>query len=115
MPYYTIQPTLTKLYVAVLNQTGTNDPIATEFINTLGITPQYNRAGVGGYTLIDPNNTQPFTTGKTYIQIVGGTGASIYNAYQSSENQITISTVTPGVGDVDGILQNTAIEIRVYN
>jgi len=109
-----------KVYTALLNQTGTDAPIPTILKNTIGtITWDYISEGV--YTA---NSLGLFTVNKTWC--VAGSSfdvASFVNVAVTIGNQDN-STLLPNLislkvegGDFNGdsILQDTAIEIRVYN
>ena len=57
-------PAGTKMYLALLTQTGTNDPVATVLQNTLGGTLVWARTGVGVYTA---TLAGAFTENKTFL------------------------------------------------
>jgi len=94
-------------YVALISQSGTNDPVVTILENSLGdINWQYD--GVGSYEgyLYDS-----FPLEKTFIRIsLSNNTSEIVSAYRNSNNYIYITT-----GGTNGILNNNAFEIRVYN
>ena len=104
-----------KVYTALLTQSGTSAPTAVVLENTIGnIVWSYNNIGV--YTALSIGN---FTVNKTAVFISsqgfgGGYGlvTSVNNA--NNGNQITITTQN-SIGGVNGNLENTSIEIRVYN
>lgn len=102
-----------KSYVALLNQTGTNAPIATVLENTLGITLTWGYDSVGSYSTtnaIFSESTTTVYTGQNY----GGSEAITY-AYTFDDINIAIETNTLlGVAQ-NGNLINTMIEIRVYS
>lgn len=106
-----------KAYVALLTQSGTNAPVATVLENTIG-NIVWTRTSPGIYigTL-----TGAFPIEKTFIMaIVGGSGydtavlngggGEIYNVYRIDDSLITINNVGG-----DDQLNNTPVEIRVYN
>lgn len=97
-----------KVYSALLTQTGEDPPVATVLENTLG-TINITRDGAGAYHAISNNL---FIEGKTF----GFVGSSI-NAYgivisyqRASDFDFSFNTL-----DLDDILNQTPIEIRVYN
>ena len=104
-----------KVYTALLTQIDEEAPVATVLENTIGnIVWSYNNIGV--YTALSIGN---FTVNKTAVFISsqgfgGGYGlvTSVNNANNGS--QITITTQN-SIGGVNGNLENTSIEIRVYN
>jgi hypothetical protein len=104
-----------KVYTALLTQIDAEAPVATVLENTIGnIVWSYNNIGV--YTALSIGN---FTVNKTAVFISsqgfgGGYGlvTSVNNANNGS--QITITTQN-SIGGVNGNLENTSIEIRVYN
>jgi hypothetical protein len=106
---------LYKVYTALLNQGGETAPTAIVLENTLGpITFGYNNEGQ--YSILCTNL---FTYEKTVIFVSPLNNAStealcVINEAGSSE--YFIGTLIPSTGVFgNGFLQNTAIEIRVYN
>jgi hypothetical protein len=103
------------VYVAVLNQTGTNAPVATVLQNTLGGTVVWSRDSEGNYfgTL-----SGAFSFDKTVIFVgTPGSTAQSYVAYVNDANSIyleTASNAQNGGSDGDGLLSNTSIEVKVY-
>jgi len=104
-----------KVYTALLNQSGETAPTAIELENTLGeITFGYNNAGQ--YSILCTNL---FTYEKTVIFVsplnnAGTEAFCVINEAGSSE--YFFSTFIPSTGVfANNFLQNTAIEIRVYN
>jgi hypothetical protein len=104
-----------KVYIALLNQSGETAPTAIELENTLGaITFGYNNEG--RYSILCTNL---FTYEKTAIFVsplnnASTEAVSVINEAGSSEyffDTFIIATAAFG----NGLLQNTAIEIRVYN
>jgi hypothetical protein len=105
-----------KVYVALLSQTGTNDPTAVELENTIGDV-NYTYDGVGSY-IIDGD----FPSGKTvcFVSNIGevpGDDISIRaNIDTDSIYLVTTSVSFAGTSAYsDDILKTTPIEIRVYN
>jgi hypothetical protein len=95
-----------KSYVALISQTGTAAPTATELENTIG-SILWARTSAGLYTA---TLTGAFPNNKTFVRInpsqVGGAAIAL----RSGDNTITISTAS-----ADGILALNPFEIRVYN
>ena len=101
-----------KVYTALLSQTGTAVPTAVILENTLGGTVVWTRAGTGSYigTL-----TGVFTNLKTWTTIGGNynTPSSFLRLNRSTLDIVSIVTESGGISD--NVLENTSIEIRVYN
>lgn len=105
-----------KVYVALLSQTGTNDPTAVELENTIGDV-NYTYDDIGSY-IIDGD----FPSGKTvcFVSNIGevpGDDISIRaNIDTNSIYLVTTSVSFAGTSAYsDDILKITPIEIRVYN
>lgn len=107
-----------KVYIATLTQSSTNAPIANVLQNTLGGTLVWSYNGVGIY-----NGTLSgiFISNKTFF-IINKSRASgrQFSLYRNNDNEIEITTeifdgATPIFTTSDGVLNNTTIEIRVYN
>lgn len=117
-----------KVYTAIINQTGTNAPVATVLENTLGGTVIWARTSPGLYTA---TLTGAFPANKTFIvfqpylfQDSDNSGLGSYPVFQRtsdnvltySQSFITLNTSVPGVftpTNYDGITA-MSIEIRVY-
>lgn len=99
------------VYTAMLTQTGTDAPVATVLENTLGGTVVWSYSGVGVYAA---TLSGAFTENKTFV-IVGtfGDTSGIIVAYRNSDNQVRVQSAENDT-DADGLLYETAIEIRVY-
>ena len=100
-----------KVYTALLTQEGENAPVATVLENTLGeIVWTYD--GEGSYYA---NLTGGFIVGKTWMvaDTLQNTGAHTQN-YKTLD-VIELYTFNNTNIQVDGLLDNTGIEIRVYN
>jgi len=117
--FYTASSALTstpyKKYVALLNQTGTSAPIATVLENTLGGAITFTRINAGNYEI---SSSALFTSGKTFIMLSNpnaATATSVYNNLNSIYfDTKDITSLTPFIPNSDDLLDNTAIEIRVY-
>jgi len=69
-------PTGTKIYMALLTQTGTSNPVATVGVNTLGGAVSYTYDDVG-YTIISSSGL--FPVGKTHVFLSLNQGSQIYS------------------------------------
>lgn len=106
-----------KEYIALLNQTGTDAPVATVLKNTLGGEVTFGYDSAGSYTI---NSNSLFIDNKTFIQITLGyiwnANIGLVNYFISSENLInliTFDSTVSGNGNND-VLQNCSIKIEVY-
>lgn len=100
-----------KVYKALLTQSGTNAPVATVLVNTLGGTPtltygisgSYNAELIGGF----PN-------GKTFVTIGGNSASSsaIFTTNRYDEDNIEIRSHSGVLAD--DLLSETSILIEVY-
>jgi hypothetical protein len=102
-----------KVYTALLTQTGINPPVATILENTLGFTPTWLYGGVGIYSIYNVLFTNNKTTVNVFLNINGNT-YSFPSTVDSQEITIT-SVFLAGYTPMNGLLNNTAIEVRVYN
>ena len=105
-----------KVYTALLTQTGANAPTATVLENTLGQTVTWIRTGVGSYTISDLINNG----GKILYVVIGNNWNSsydevIYRLNVGIQNVALYSIDLLQVRNDDDILENTPIEIRIYN
>jgi len=113
-----------KSYVALMSQTGTNNPTAIELENSLGnIVWTRNSAGYytgtlsGAFPLtktfilaIYPNGT---SNGYNSAVLTNGNGYP-YNLFRTDDNTLTLTSSNTGPL-LDNILNYSPIEIRVYN
>jgi hypothetical protein len=102
-----------KVYSALISQSSTSPPTVTIKENTLGYTPSLSRNLAGQYEIGVTGTTIPMysitenTTNINYVfRMVPSFNMGIYT--------IAIITYLSGVA-TDGLLNNTPIEIRVYN
>lgn len=107
-----------KKYIAILNQTSTNPPVATVFENTFtsGINCLYSN--VGEYVI--ESEASEFVSGKTFVMInqspIYPVGLQfIIYASRLTDDQVVINTMDLALNYIDQILIDTAIEIRVYS
>ena len=96
--------------VQLLNQTGTNAPVATELHNNTGetFTWSYNNEGV--YRLVSTGT--PFTSNKTIVFAnlgSGGVAADILNWNRLSANVIIVTTVQ------NNKLVSGSFEVKIYS
>jgi hypothetical protein len=101
-----------KVYTALLNQSGTNAPVATVLENTLGGTVVWSRNNNGSYlgTL-----NLAFTENKTTILATGGSVFALISGGSNTVNNFSLVVNNSAGSNSDGILSNATIEIRVYN
>ncbi|WP_295677290.1 hypothetical protein [uncultured Empedobacter sp.] len=101
-----------KVYTALLSQSGTSAPVATVLENTLGGTVVWGYSSAGEYS---GTLTGAFVLNKTAVFITAlGANQNIYGISRNGANAIAVRT-RDFVGASDGILDDTTIEIRVYN
>jgi hypothetical protein len=111
-----------KLYTAILNQSGTNAPVATVLDNTLDVNLQWVYIGVGQYLLSLPSfpSGNSFPVGRTIV-FVGNTttgNAPLYANNNTSigipqSNGIVLQNFNTSFSNVNNFT-NVSIEIRVY-
>jgi hypothetical protein len=108
-----------KVYSALLNQSGGTAPTAIVLENTLGFTPVFSKEDTGKYFI---TYSSGFPINKTFSFINGfiiesdGIPYSILGFEGTpSANRLKIESYNSAGNYIDGILRNTAIEIRVYN
>jgi hypothetical protein len=97
-----------KVYTALLNQSGTNAPVATVLENTFGGTVVWSRNASGNYT---GTLTGAFLLNQTFCSITNTYNNSITASIigNLSVNSVEVNTYTG-----DDKFVNTPIEIRVY-
>ncbi len=100
-----------KVYVALLNQTGTSAPTAIILENTLGGTIVWTRNNTGYYT---GTLTGAFTIDKTVLFNNNPIGGVFTNVLASSIDTITVQTRDFSNAQKDDGLFVTSVEIRVY-
>ena len=105
-----------KAYTALLTQTGTNAPTATELKNNTSYTYTWTRTGSGTYTITANGNA--FTSNKTVVFINYGNPSSDAlppKWVRTSDTVITVTTQDETAVLDDGILNGAAFEIRIYS
>jgi len=110
------------VYTAILNQSGTNAPVATVLENTIDATLLWTYSGVGDYLLSLPSfpSGSPFIVGKTFVHI-GSTITGPLALYANNNtsmgvpqsNGIVVNNYTTLFANTNGFT-NVSIEIRVY-
>ena len=118
-----------KVYTALLTQTGTNAPVATVLENTLGQTPtwyyDFYNDGIGRYQarfaseILTENKTIAFVSGikpQTGGNAINSVHVNVYEAsfHTNLFDEIAVTTLNGTGSYVNGILQYTALEVRVY-
>ena len=101
-------------YVIVMSQTGTNNPVITEFKNNTGLTITWTRQSSGVY---DGTVSTSFDTAKTWIQVTGGTSeaATLHlKTLSSSKIRLANLALDGSASPVDN-LDNGFLELRIYN
>jgi hypothetical protein len=101
-----------KVCSAILSQSGTNPPVATILENTLGVTPTWYYDSQGNYRA---EALGVFTLGKTVIVPGVINFTALNNNTPATVDEVFIETIDSMIGPNDGLLNNTFIEIRVYN
>lgn len=110
--YAAIRQRTPRLYVALLEQTGTNAPVATELENSLG-TVTFSYSGNGVYEAI---TSGLFTDMKTFVLTSQGDigSATFFSAFRRDNNTVRIETYDQSGTAADDLLIRSHIEIRVY-
>ena len=98
-------------YLALLSETGTDDPVATVLENTIG-SMAWTRIASGEYNCTGPIN---FPTNETFGFIAPNNGGlSSFQYYADGSSEILLITVDEVSSLQDDLLFNSSIEIRVY-
>jgi hypothetical protein len=108
----------TNTYIAIINQTGTNDPIASVLASNLGVIT-WTRTAQGEY-IGAPE--MPLDATLTYVMINQTNRKANYSAYVNTDGNIVVNTLEIGfetTGEIgyalkDGYLNSTTLEIRTY-
>ena len=102
-----------KVYTALLNQSGTDAPVATVLENTLGVDIEWSRLSEGYYKatpsepIFEENKTFHFVNSNNQ-----GYQFEVVSQFEGDEWRITV--IDAGI-TVDSALKYLPIEIRVYN
>lgn len=89
----------------LINQSGTDDPTATELEKTISAGYSFNRGSSGVYQINFDNAI--LSQGKTFITMQSNDNKN--SVYRDSDDSIVITT------NGDDILYFTSFELRVYN
>ncbi len=111
-----------KVYAALLNQSGTDAPVATVLQNTLGGEVVWARDDTGVYsgTLagVFPANKVPATISWLISSDDGSSGTAAFKLFRNTDDQVTLRTGSDfndiGGSASDDLLLYTFIEIRVF-
>ena len=101
-----------KVYTALLNQSGTDAPVATVLENTLDYIPTYVYGGVGTYSIMLQDTLFSEIVLPTMSTLL--TLDTVILIRPEDDNLITINTPIDSV-PTDEVLVTFFIEIRVYN
>lgn len=112
-----------KRYVAIINQSGTSDPVVTELENTLDTTIYIYRNEASAYII--SSEAGAFTANKTFFNNDSYLPLNISSANQkyiaitrNDEHNLLIKTYkisSGGWSEIDDLLVDYKLEIRVYN
>jgi len=97
-------------YVALISQTGTNDPIATQLANTTNKTFTFTRASNGSYSIIASGSL--FTSGKTIVFLNGGAAE---NNHDVAWLRVSDTIINLETHNSDNKFTNGSLEIRIYS
>jgi len=100
-----------KVYTALLTQAGTDAPVAETLNNTLGFIPSYTYSEVGQYVINGTN----FPANKTVVILSGIVNPGTITKTILSTTQILLFTYDDSGASVDLLLEDSFIEIRIYN
>lgn len=103
-----------KVYKALLTQTGTNAPVATVLVNTLSGTPVWSYVGVGDYEL---TLASEWTANKTVIihkSIISDDVNYKLTSIYTSTNVLNFKTFDGTTPSNDMLLNAETITIEVY-
>ncbi len=96
------------LYSALLTQTGTNAPVATQLQNTIAGTMTWARTGYGVYTVT--NSGTPFTADKVQVFVNGGNNdGTVIRWARTSTSVITLTA------SADAKITGGSLEVRIYS
>lgn len=98
-------------YSALLTQTGTTPPTIVELENTLGGTPLWEYNNVGRYSA---TLTGAWANNKVGI-LTTSTFEGFTEAYVNDIDRIFVETFDMAGSNIDGVLYQQLIEIRIYN
>ena len=101
-------------YVVKLTQSGTDDPVITEFENNTGITFTWTRSSAGVY---DATPSSSLTTSETWVQVTGGTNeATTLHLKTVDPSYIRLANLSlDGAATPEDDLDNGYLELRIYS
>ena len=101
--------------VQLLNQTGTNAPIATEVYNNTGETYTWSYIGPGTYRITGAGS--PFAGNKTVVLLnPGAPGAAAATIQWNLINSSTIELTSLNLNaTTNGLITNGSFEVKIYN
>lgn len=99
-----------KSYVAILNQSGTDNPTDTELSNTTDYTYTWARTSGGEYSITASGNA--FTENRTIVFLNGG---SAENNHDIAWNRISDTEIQILTHNSDNKLTNASFEVRIYS
>jgi hypothetical protein len=97
-------------YVALISQTGTNAPIATQLVNTTNKTFTFTRVSSGSYRITASGSL--FTSGKTIVFLNGGAAE---NNHDVAWLRVSNTIINLETHNSDGKFTSGSLEIRIYN
>lgn len=104
------------LYAALMTQTSTNDPVAIVLANALGGTVVWTRDGAGSYSGTLPGAFPVNKVSNTNSFIDIASDSSVWQVSRLNDDSITVRTFNAtGDSATDGLLNNTYIEVKIYD
>lgn len=100
-----------KVYTALLTQTSTDAPTAIVLLNTTGLSITWTRNTTGIYW---GNLSGGVTLANTAVIIQQTFGGNNMTARAANANTIEVTTKLMDNTALDGVLNKTTIEIRIY-
>jgi len=97
-------------YVALISQTGTNAPIATQLANTTNKTFTFARVSNGSYSITASGSL--FTSGKTIVFLNGGAAE---NNHDVAWLRVSDTIINLETHNSDDKFTNGSLEIRIYS
>lgn len=107
-------PVGTRVYRALLSQTGTDGPVPAVEVNTLGGDPVWSRVLAGKFRA---TLTGAFPVGKTRVYVTGGTqgfNTMMASAHRYGNNSVQLTTILPAAMTQADVWTDMLIEIYVY-
>jgi hypothetical protein len=97
-----------------LTQSGASGPTAVVLENTFPATVTYTRSTTGLYTVTFSSGVLITNKSSVIINAIDPNGATVYVAI-GSNTTLSITTRSLAGMTLDGVLNNTFMEIRTYN